>query len=88
MYGICVKFDRVGRWGFITSEDVTLPDVFVHATEIVGTKAQRFLVVGQKVEFEPCDDGTDRPIAKNVRKFPFTIAIQRSTPAPVQGEPK
>ena len=88
MDGICVKFDRIGRWGFITPSDTTLPDHFVHATDIAAPKAQRFLCVGQKVQFDSVDVGTDRPFAKNVKKFPFTIARQVSAPPPEPEEPK
>ena len=78
MYGTCVKYDRIGRWGFIAPDDLTLPDHFVHASDIVGPKSQHFLVVGQRVEFDASSDDADRPTAKNVRKFPLTIAVQRS----------
>jgi cold shock CspA family protein len=88
MDGICVKFDRVGRWGFITPSDITLPDHFVHASAITGPKSQHFLCVGQKVEFDSVGLDTDRPTAINVRKFPFVIAIQRGGSMPVPGEPK
>jgi cold shock CspA family protein len=82
MDGTCVKFDRIGRWGFITPLDETLPDHFVHASDILGPKSQHFLCVGQRVEFDSTDIDTNHPTAKNVRKFPPTIAVQRSEPMP------
>jgi cold shock CspA family protein len=88
MNGICVKYDRVGRWGFITPSDVTLPDHFVHASAITGPKSQHFLCVGQKVEFDSTGLDTEHPTALNVRKFPFTIAFQRSAPPPGPGKSK
>ena len=86
MQGKCVKFDRIGRWGFITPLDTTLPDHFVHASSILGPKPHHYLYVGQEVEFDSILDSEDRPQAVNVRKYPFVIAIQRSAPAPVPGE--
>jgi cold shock CspA family protein len=85
MTGTVIKFDRINRWGFAAPDDLTLPDHFIHASDIVGPKSQRFVCIGQKIEFDSVGMDIDRPQAKNIRKYPFTIAIQRSTPAPEPG---
>lgn len=79
MKGEVLKYDRATGWGFIAStDDPDLPDFFVHASYIEApTKGQRFLRVGQTVEFEPFDiEG--RPQAHHVKKFPTVIALQRA----------
>ena|ERR1700693_2439302 len=82
MRGICVRFDRVQRYGFLAPSDETLPDHFVLARDILGPKSQHFLFVGQPVEFDSVDADIDRPTAKNVRKFPITVAVQYGGPEP------
>jgi cold shock CspA family protein len=76
--GVVLKYDRIAGYGFVASTDnPDLPDFFVHLSFIEApTKGQRFLRVGQGVEFEPFDiEG--RPQALHVKKFPTTIAVQR-----------
>jgi cold shock CspA family protein len=80
MIGVVASYDRRVGWGFIIPDDGDLPDFFVHYSFIQADKFQRFLRVGQKVEFDPTDvDG--KPQARNVRKLPTLIAHQTSAPA-------
>jgi cold shock CspA family protein len=78
MIGMVSKYDRVVGYGFLIPEDPTnpdAPDFFVHCSNIQGPKHQRFLRLGQIVEFDPIDVES-RPQAVNVRKIPTTIARQ------------
>jgi cold shock CspA family protein len=77
--GECVSYDRAHGFGFVIStENPDMPNFFVHCSFIEGRKPLRFLRVGQQVEFTPAAVDTDRPQAHNVKKFPITVAIQRS----------
>lgn len=87
MFGKCLKFDRAKGFGFLVStEDPTLPDVFVHFSNIEynETWKRRFLLPGMKVQFDLEDRtidsaGEEKLNAKHVRVIPpITIAIQRS----------
>lgn len=80
MRGIVLRYDRLKAHGFIIStEDETLPDMFVCPSFILKEKHCRFLLAGQAVEFDPAGVGTDRPQAHNVRFIPpITIARQVS----------
>jgi len=80
MLGTVVHYNRLASYGFITPDDPTLPDHFVCATFINADKPRRFLIVGQRVEFDPVATDTAKPQAHNVRVIPTTIAIQRSAP--------
>jgi cold shock CspA family protein len=80
MFGTVTKFDRIKGYGFIVSDDPALPDFFVIPKFIDCDRHHRFLVRGQRVEFDPVDVDT-KPQAHNVRVVPITIAIQRSDPA-------
>ena len=88
MFGQCLKFDRSRGFGFlISAEDPTLPDIFVHHSNIQHTQTwnRRFLLPGFKVEFDlEFENGEeDRPLAKNVRVIPpLTVARQRSEVRP------
>ena len=76
MIGMVSKYDRVVGYGFLIPEDPTnpdAPDFFVHCSNIEGPKHQRFLRVGQLVEFDGIDADT-RPQAIDVRKIPTTVA--------------
>jgi cold shock CspA family protein len=75
--GIVAKYDRLKAFGFIVPDDPTLPDFFVCPKFISAERHCRFLIAGQRVEFEPIQDG-ERNVAHNVRVVPLTIAIQRS----------
>jgi cold shock CspA family protein len=79
MTGVVANYDRKVGWGFIIPDDPELPDFFVHYTFIQADKFQRFLRVGQKVEFDPFDE-RGKPQARNVRKLSTQIAIQSSAP--------
>jgi cold shock CspA family protein len=76
MFGTVSKYDRMKAFGFILPDDATLPDFFVCPKFIDATRHHRFLVVGQRVEFDPVDIDTDRPAAHNIRVVPTTIARQ------------
>ena len=77
MLGTISKYDRVKGYGFILPDDETLPDFFVCAKFIDLSRHLRFLVAGQRVEFDAIDpDG--RSQAHNVRVLPTTIAVQHS----------
>jgi len=77
MFGTVIKYDRVSAYGFIVSDDPTLPDFFVCPKFIDRDRHHRFLVPGQRVEFDPVDLDT-KPQAHNVRVVPVTIAWQVS----------
>jgi cold shock CspA family protein len=80
MTGTGATYDRRVGWGFIIPDDPDAPDLFVHYSFIQADKFQRFLRVGQKVEFDPSEvDG--KPQARNVRKLPMVIARQVSDTA-------
>ena len=80
MLGTVIKYDRISAYGFIVSDDPTLPDFFVCPRFIDADRHHRFLVLGQRVEFDPVDVAT-KPKALNVHVIPTTIAIQRSEAA-------
>jgi cold shock CspA family protein len=78
MQGTVVRYDRTKGFGFITPADPSLPDFFVHVSDVVAAnKHLRFLVVGQPVEFDPTAIDT-KPKATNVRRLPMTVARQVS----------
>jgi cold shock CspA family protein len=77
MLGTVTKYDRIRGFGFIVPDDPTLPDFFVCPRLMDCGKHQRFLMVGQRVEFEPANVDT-QPEARHIRKFPMTIARQTS----------
>jgi cold shock CspA family protein len=80
MFGTVTRYDRLAAYGFIVPDDPTLPDFFTCPKFIQAPKPHRFLVPGQRVEFDPVNMDTDRPQARNVRVIPSTVAIQRSSP--------
>jgi len=80
MLGTVTRYDRLAAYGFIVPDNPTLPDFFTCPKFIQATKPHRFLVPGQRVEFDPVNVDTDRPQAHNVRVTPTAISIQRSTP--------
>jgi len=80
MIGTIANYDRRVGWGFIIPDDPDAPDFFVHYSFIQADKFQRFLRVGQKVEFDPVDVDS-KPQARNVRKLPTLIARQVSDTA-------
>jgi cold shock CspA family protein len=84
MFGTVIKYDRLKAYGFIVSDDENLPDFFVCPKFINRDKHHRFLLPGQRVEFDPVDIDT-KPQAQNVRVIPVTIAIQRGAPASFGG---
>jgi cold shock CspA family protein len=73
MLGTVSNYTRFGGYGFICPDDPDAPDYFVHYSFIQTNPAQRFLKVGQRVEFEPLDSSDGKPQARNVRKL---IAVQ------------
>jgi len=75
MLGTVSKYNRLKAYGWIVSDDPTLPDFFVCPKLMDCDKHQRFLIVGQRVEFEPANIDT-QPEARHVRKLPMTIARQ------------
>lgn len=82
MLGLCIKYDRAKGFGFIVATgdaNQNLPDYFVSYRFIEGSsKHDKFLVPGQKVDFQPADSDAG-PQARNVRKIaPITIAVQHS----------
>lgn len=82
MQGTVSKYDRVRGFGFILPDDgADLPDYFTCGKFIDPTRRLRFLVPGQRVEFDPVDE-TSGPTAHNVRVLPTTIAVQRSDVRP------
>jgi cold shock CspA family protein len=75
MFGTVNRYDRVRTFGFILSDDETLPDYFVIPKFIASEP--RFLMPGWRVEFDAVEvDG--RPQAHNVRVIAKTIARQIS----------
>ena len=88
MQGKCLKFHRDRGFGFIAStDDPTLPDIFVHFSDITPSPvwSRQFLLPGMTVEFVPVDSPTeafpDRLRASNTRVIgAITIAVQRSLP--------
>jgi cold shock CspA family protein len=89
MFGKCLKFHRESGYGFILStDDPTLPDIFVHFSDIQKTQVwnRRFLLPGFKVEFdlEMENGGDERAFARNVRVIPpLTVARQTSGAAKI-----
>ncbi|HXA78735.1 MAG TPA: cold shock domain-containing protein [Candidatus Acidoferrales bacterium] len=81
MFGTVVHYDRIAAYGFIVPDDSTLPDYFTCAKFLKADKPRRFLIVGQRVEFDPVDTDTSKPQAHNVRVIPVTIARQTSAGA-------
>jgi cold shock CspA family protein len=79
MFGTVIKYDRAAAYGFIVSDDPTLPDFFVIPKFIQADRHHRFLVPGFRVEFDPVDIEA-KPQAHNVRVISRMIAIQRSAP--------
>lgn len=69
MKGNCSFYTRVGGYGFILSNNPDAPDFFVHYSFIEANSAQRFLKVGQAVEFNPVQDAKGRWQARNVKKL-------------------
>ena len=81
MFGIVTKYDRVSAYGFILPDDPAQPDFFVCPKLIIADKHHRFLVPGQRVEFDPVEvDGKTQ--AHNVRVIPVIIARQTSAEGP------
>jgi cold shock CspA family protein len=84
MRGKALKFDRSSGYGFLLPvDDETLPDIFVHARDIVRTEFWRrqFLLPGTIVEFDLVTESEDRYRATNVRVIaPVNIARQSSAP--------
>jgi len=79
MFGTVSQFNRLKGYGFIVSDEPTLPDFFTCSKFIEAEKHRRFFLPGQRVEFTPIDADTDHPIAKPVRIVgSFTIARQIS----------
>lgn len=81
MFGTVIRYSRETGFGFIAPLDDPqgqLPDYFVCHRFIVAESCRRFLVPGQKVEFDPADDA-GRPQAHNVRVIGVTVARQTST---------
>jgi cold shock CspA family protein len=66
MFGTVSKYDRVKGYGFILPDDQSLPDFFTCAKLVDANRHHRFLIPGQRVEFDPVDLET-RPAAHNVR---------------------
>lgn len=81
MFGTVSRYNRAKSYGFIIPDDENLPDYFVCPKFIDPSRKLRFLIPGQRVEFDPVEDETGF-VAKNVRVFPTTIAIQRSEVRP------
>jgi cold shock protein len=75
MQGTVVNYNRAGGWGFIVPDDPNTPDLFVHYTFIQTNSAQRFLKVGQRVEFAPFDL-KGKPQARHVVKLPDVLAVR------------
>jgi cold shock CspA family protein len=68
MKGTVSNYTRFHGWGFIVPDDENAPNYFVHYSFIQANSAQKFLKVGQRVEFDPTEvDGN--PKAYNVRKL-------------------
>lgn len=80
MFGTVAKYDRMKGYGFILPDDASLPDFFVCPKLIDANRHFRFLIPGQRVEFDPVDVST-KPAAHNVRVLPTTIARQTSDTA-------
>jgi cold shock CspA family protein len=78
MQGTVLRYDRAKGFGFILPDDgANLPDYFVCGKFIDPSRRLRFLIPGQRVEFDPIEDQTGF-VAHNVRVLPTTIAIQTS----------
>lgn len=77
MFGSVSVYNRPKGFGFILPDDNNLPDFFVCAKFInTANKHHKFLVPGQRVEFDPVDVDT-KPAAHNVRIIgPQIIAKQ------------
>ena len=68
MFGTVSRFTRQFGFGFVVPDDPNEPCYFVHHSFIQANPAKRFLVAGQRVEFDPVEvDG--KPQAYNVRKI-------------------
>ena len=76
MFGVCSRWNRMKGWGFVIADDPSKPDFFVSYRHIQAIASRRYLLPGDRVEFEPKGENTDRPYAVNVRKL---------APAPVAG---
>lgn len=68
MFGTVSVYSRLKGYGFIVPDDPDAPDYFVHFSFISTNPAQRFLKIGQRVEFDPAGD-SEKPQAHNVRKI-------------------
>jgi cold shock CspA family protein len=85
MQGKCLKFHRDRGFGFLITDDPTMPDIFCHFSDIAPSQIWRrqFLVAGMILEFDvedaPTAEYPDRLRARNVRvTAPITMAIQRA----------
>jgi cold shock CspA family protein len=83
MFGTVAKYNRQRAFGFIVPDSIDgkstdeLPDFFVCPKFIDANRHLKFLVPGQRVEFDPVDINTTRPYATNVKVIgPTTIARQ------------
>lgn len=75
MVGTVSKYDRIGSYGFILSDDPNQPDFFVCAPFIKDKR--RFLMPNWRVEFTPVE--TDKGFeAHDVHVLQYTIVVQRS----------
>ena len=77
MLGTVSKYNRIKGYGFIVPDDENLPDYFVLPKFIDASRRLRFLIPGQRVEFDPVEDQTGF-VAHNIHVLPTTIAIQCS----------
>lgn len=77
MFGTVLQYDRIRAYGFIVSDEEDTPDFFVCPAFIQKEKHRKYLIHGQRVEFDPVGIDTDKPQAQNVRLVsPITIARQ------------
>jgi cold shock protein len=68
MIGTVVFYQPLKGWGFIRPDDETLPDVFLHHSQIEGgTEFRKELESGEVVEFQ-LGERNFKPIAVRVRK--------------------
>lgn len=65
MTGTIVVWKRGRGFGFVAPDDLNQPDIFIHYSFLVGDK--KFLVEGQRVQFELATDQDGRLQARNVR---------------------
>jgi len=54
--GEVIRFNSKNGWGWISAEDESIEDAFVHQNDIIEMEGYRYLKEGEKVEFETTEN--------------------------------